>query len=289
MKRTSMRGGVLRSVFAFLVTGVVVKIFFDESQPQLFPTVVALIEFLSSFALMYFVFGFGHKIFKAGSSMFVYAKYLYFLGHFFTIATINIVVMVVETTSILLITTGLFLLFKDTFGGELWRLAFSDSLTGLLNRGAFLNSSRKILRNLAKDQRTAALIYIDLDRFKSVNDLHGHHVGDHMLEILSKRMKNSVREGDLLCRLGGDEFVILLVGASEKVAQEVVKRIVDSICRPVSFDGLALCVGVSAGIAMFPRDGTSIDDLVKKADKAMYKAKERNLGYLFVDQINQAD
>lgn len=284
-----MSGGILRSVLAFLVTGIILKIFFEETQPQLFQTIIALIEFLSSFALMYFVFGFGHNVLKAGISMFAYAKYLHLLGHFFTITTINTVVMVVETTSILLITMGFLWLFKDTLGGELWRLVFSDSLTGLLNRAAFLNSSRKILRNLAKDQRTAALIYVDLDRFKSVNDLHGHHVGDHMLEILSKRMKNCVREGDLVGRLGGDEFVILLAGANERVAQEVARRIVDSICRPVSFGGLALCVGVSVGIAMFPKDGASIDDLVKKADKAMYKAKEKNLGYVFVDQINQVD
>ncbi|HEY8543340.1 MAG TPA: GGDEF domain-containing protein, partial [Pseudothermotoga sp.] len=133
----------------------------------------------------------------------------------------------------------------------------------------------------AERDKMAAVIYVDLNKFKFVNDRYGHHVGDQVLETIGRRIKSMVRKGDLVARLGGDEFVFFLSDSDRKIAEEVTKRIAERISCPIVIDGVQFCLGMSAGISIFPKDGETIEELIRNADKAMYKAKDMAIGYVF--------
>jgi len=153
-------------------------------------------------------------------------------------------------------------------------LAFYDSLTGLANR-ALLND--RIGNAIAFAERlkvSVAVLMLDLDRFKNINDTFGHDQGDKLLQIVGVRLRDAGRETDTVARLGGDEFVILLVnpGGPEDVAA-VAKRIVNSIAEPILLDGITLQVEASVGVAMYPADGPDAASLMKNADTAMYEVK----------------
>jgi diguanylate cyclase (GGDEF)-like protein len=154
-------------------------------------------------------------------------------------------------------------------------LSLRDPLTGLANR-RFLHENGKHLIAGAKRSRTPmAVLVVDLDDFKAVNDRHGHAAGDEVLVASAERMKRLVREADVIARFGGDEFVIVLEQVDNaEAAREVASRVVESLSQPVALAGGGTArIGASVGVAMCCSEGETLDDLLKKADAALYAAK----------------
>lgn len=154
-------------------------------------------------------------------------------------------------------------------------LAQYDHLTGLVNRSLFRDRVVQAMARSKRIHQPLGLMLLDLDRFKSVNDSLGHDVGDDLLKAVSERLKTCVREVDTVARMGGDEFTIILEGvASEQSIVVVAKRIVESISTLFELQGHKISIGVSIGITVYPQDDHSIDELLRHADSAMYKAKQ---------------
>ncbi len=154
-------------------------------------------------------------------------------------------------------------------------MAFYDQLTGLPNRIMFENYFALTLAGQIHQEQKLALIFIDLDHFKQVNDELGHDVGDLLLKEVGMRIKGVMRENDLLARLGGDEFIALLSSVSHEIITLVAERIIDAFSRNFVVKGHELRVGASIGISMYPKDGRDLETLIKSADKAMYTAKKK--------------
>lgn len=124
-----------------------------------------------------------------------------------------------------------------------------------------------------------ALLFIDLDGFKQVNDTHGHDAGDAILISVSKRLKESTRETDTVARLGGDEFVILMTDLSNiKDCESKCQHIIQSVSEPISWSGLSLKVGASIGVSIYDGDERTYQDLIKESDEAMYLVKQKGKG-----------
>lgn len=153
------------------------------------------------------------------------------------------------------------------------QLATHDRLTGLPNRVYLDECLPDILGYSARGQINAVL-FIDLDHFKEVNDTIGHAIGDDLLIEVSRRMKQQMRDGDIVARLGGDEFVVVAqCPDGEQSASRIAEKLVAAIAEPIELQGRQLCVGASIGIAIAPRDGTTKDELFAKADASMYQVK----------------
>lgn len=154
------------------------------------------------------------------------------------------------------------------------RLAYFDNLTGLPNRELFFDRCEHAIQRSRRDGSRLALLFLDLDRFKHVNDSLGHPVGDQLLKAVARRLSQLVRSEDTIARLGGDEFIVLLesVSADHHVAH-IAQKVVDAMCRAFDVDGNRLHIGTSVGISLFPTDGKDATTLVKHADAAMYQAK----------------
>ena len=152
--------------------------------------------------------------------------------------------------------------------------ALHDRLTGLPNRSLL---SDRIVQTIARHQRDPspfALLFVDLDGFKLINDRHGHHAGDDVLKQVARRMQKQTRPMDTVARLGGDEFVVLLQGISEvEQAAMIGRKLVDTICEPLSVQHDICQLGASVGISLYPADATDLDTLLDSADAAMYRAK----------------
>ena len=158
------------------------------------------------------------------------------------------------------------------------QLAYSDALTGLPN-GLLL--SERVAAAIEASRASGdsfAILFLDLDRFKIVNDSLGHPFGDRVLKLVAERLQGCLRQSDMLCRLGGDEFVIYLHRADAAVAEGVARRMLDEMQSPFMLDGMGFSIQCSIGVSMFPNDGESLDDLIKQADTAMYQVKERGRG-----------
>ena len=166
---------------------------------------------------------------------------------------------------------------------QIRRLAYCDSLTGIPNRQAFLETLERELHRSKVGNKKFAVLFMDLDAFKRINDTLGHNVGDHLLKIVSERLRETIRPCDLvsrgdqshnLARLGGDEFTILIPDL-ERVenALNVAHRVKDAMRRPFLIEGHEIFVTASIGISLFPEDGDDCDSLLKYADTAMYHAK----------------
>jgi diguanylate cyclase (GGDEF)-like protein/PAS domain S-box-containing protein len=155
-------------------------------------------------------------------------------------------------------------------------LATRDPLTELPNRVLFNDRLQQGVSSARRSDQSLAVMFIDLDHFKNINDSLGHHVGDQLLKEVSDRMLACLRSGDTLSRIGGDEFVITLerLRQSQDAAQ-VARKILDSVSRPVNVDGHALHVTCSIGISVFPNDADDANELMQNADTAMYHAKEK--------------
>jgi diguanylate cyclase (GGDEF)-like protein len=154
---------------------------------------------------------------------------------------------------------------------------FRDNLTGLGNRRMFLEYAEEVIAEPARAQ-TAAVIIVDLDGFKDINDFHGHAIGDDLLRAAADRLAVNVRANDTVARLNGDEFAVLLPGVEdEHAALAVAERVLAELHRPLLVDGLPMSVRVSAGVAV-ARDGDRLDSVLGRADQALYRAKQEGGG-----------
>ncbi len=157
---------------------------------------------------------------------------------------------------------------------EIQRQANFDELTGLVNRNLFRDRLRSTLAQARREARACALLFIDLDGFKLVNDSLGHGFGDALLRRVARRLESRARESDTLARLGGDEFTLLLSCIDDRhQAAGVAGELIESLSRPFAVDGHELRIGASVGITVFPEDADDDEDMVRKADLAMYAAK----------------
>jgi len=163
-------------------------------------------------------------------------------------------------------------------------LARHDPLTGLANRRHFLEELERRLALVGQEETAFALMFIDLDRFKPINDVHGHAIGDQLLQVIATRLNGCIRDDSFSARLGGDEFAILLEGPSggEGVAAAA-RRVLHELSAPILVNGLKLTVGASIGIALCPEDGRTAADLLQRGDAAMLRAKEDRGAYKFFD------
>jgi diguanylate cyclase (GGDEF)-like protein/PAS domain S-box-containing protein len=154
-------------------------------------------------------------------------------------------------------------------------LAEHDVLTELPNRSLCIERLRLAVQQARRATQRVAVLFIDLDRFKQINDSLGHHIGDGLLRSVARRLADGVREGDTVSRLGGDEFVVVLGGVQtvDEIALVVEQRLIPRIREPHAVEGAELHVSCSVGIAVFPDDATDIDELMRHADTAMYQAK----------------
>jgi diguanylate cyclase (GGDEF)-like protein/PAS domain S-box-containing protein len=160
---------------------------------------------------------------------------------------------------------------------ELRKKASYDNLTGLLNREVFFQYSSQQLKLIKRNNQAAAIIFIDLDQFKPVNDIYGHKAGDYVLVTIAERLKSNLRNSDIICRFGGDEFIVFtLLDNVENDTRIVADNILKIISTPILFNEIEIEIGCSIGISHYPKHGDTISELVKNADEAMYKAK--NIG-----------
>jgi diguanylate cyclase (GGDEF)-like protein/PAS domain S-box-containing protein len=153
--------------------------------------------------------------------------------------------------------------------------AVRDPLTGLANRALLEERLRTALARDARSGESTGVLFLDLDRFKEVNDLHGHAVGDAVLRAVADRLTAAVRPSDTAARLGGDEFVVLVEGASEAALEALVPRLLTAVTAPLHVHGLDLGIGVSVGVAMSRRGESDPQSLLSAADHRMYAAKRR--------------
>jgi len=168
--------------------------------------------------------------------------------------------------------------------------AYHDALTGLPNRASFTEHLEEAMRRAKRAGWPLAILFLDLDLFKRVNDSMGHDAGDRLLRVAAERIRRAVREADLLFRMGGDEFTVLLedVRGPEEAAM-VASRVLEAIAEPLSLQHHEIAVTSSIGIALYPRDDAVGERLVKAADTAMYRAKElgRNRYAFFAPEMNE--
>ncbi|OGP25503.1 MAG: hypothetical protein A2X99_04390 [Deltaproteobacteria bacterium GWB2_55_19] len=153
-------------------------------------------------------------------------------------------------------------------------MAYHDHLTGLPNRTLFKDRLEQVLLRETWHKRTAAVLFLDLDRFKIINDTLGHAFGDELLKEVARRLQKCLREGDTVARLGGDEFTVLLQGVAHvDDIPLVLEKILNTIKRPMTISGQEVLISTSIGVSIFPDDGQDSDTLLKNADTAMYRAK----------------
>ena len=164
-----------------------------------------------------------------------------------------------------------------------------DALTGLPNRLLMQDRLRQAMIQARRGGGVVALMFIDLDRFKTVNDSFGRVIGDALLKQVAERLRNCLRDTDTVARLGGDEFIIMIPdAATAQVVGEVAQRVLSEVSLPFSDGEQEMYVSASIGISLFPRDGSDPDELVKHADRAMYSAKDsgRNMYRYFTEDLN---
>ena len=172
---------------------------------------------------------------------------------------------------------------------QLQRQVYHDTLTGLPNRLLFQDRLALAVAQAHRHGNGLAVLFLDVDRFKVINDSLGHSVGDRLIREVAVRLRSCLREGDTVARLGGDEFTLLLPDVGQAVdAAKVAKKVLDLVRMPIELDGRELFVTSSMGISLYPDDGRDAETLVKNADAAMYRAKEqgRDLYQLYTPALN---
>ncbi len=154
--------------------------------------------------------------------------------------------------------------------------AYHDALTALPNRRLFHDRLERALAQVERNGESLAVLFLDLDRFKNINDSLGHDIGDQLLQEVAQRLKETVRHEDTVARLGGDEFTVLLSRVTQrKEVEQVVRKLITAFRQPFKIEGHTLHISSSIGIALFPCDGETPEQLMKNADSAMYRAKEK--------------
>ncbi|WP_051590998.1 EAL domain-containing protein [Bacillus sp. UNC438CL73TsuS30] len=153
-------------------------------------------------------------------------------------------------------------------------MAFHDYLTGLPNRNKLNSTLPNDLNLAAEKKQNIAVLFMDLDRFKMINDTLGHHTGDQLLKAVAARVKSTVKDKDIVFRQGGDEFIVLLYNADREVAAKVSRRILDALASPFKIQNYDIFTSPSIGISLFPEDGETVESLINHADFAMYQAKK---------------
>ncbi|MDX1334794.1 MAG: EAL domain-containing protein [Gammaproteobacteria bacterium] len=174
---------------------------------------------------------------------------------------------------------------------EIERLAHHDILTGLLNRFSMESHLEQAISSAHREDQKLAVLFIDLDRFKDINDSLGHHAGDELLVKVGKRLKLCVRDSDVVSRIGGDEFVVVSTGIRDNShAAVLAEKILVRISMPYEIGGNEIMISPSIGISVYPEDGLTVDDLMKKADVAMYHSKDmgRNTYQYFTETMLEA-
>ena len=168
-------------------------------------------------------------------------------------------------------------------------MAYYDYLTELPNRRLFQMKAIEAIELAGRKKESFALLFIDLDRFKNINDTMGHAIGDQLLKVVGQRLKNCIRKEDFVARLGGDEFVILLASTQHHEVEAIATRILEDISRSFQFGNHDVYVTPSIGISNFPEDGQDYDTLMTKADSAMYLAKEngKNTYQFFTQEMHR--
>jgi len=154
--------------------------------------------------------------------------------------------------------------------------ALHDSLTGLPNRSLLNDRLTQAINMMHRNDDQLSVLLLDLDRFKEVNDTLGHHVGDQLLQLVSTRLENTIRNSDTVARLGGDEFAVIAPSTSAGEASKFAKKIISALNDVFTIDHQNIYVGASLGISIYPHNGTDIHTLLRHADSAMYIAKENN-------------
>ena len=168
---------------------------------------------------------------------------------------------------------------QKSYEFQLKHQANHDALTKLPNRNLLEDRLCQAIAQAKRSRKLLALLFIDLDGFKTINDTLGHDVGDELLKVIAERVQKSVRDSDTVARLGGDEFVVLLINPdTEGFVADVTKRIIDDLSEPAAIAGHELHPQCSIGVALYPRDGQTTSTLLKRADSAMYVAKNRGRG-----------
>jgi len=159
---------------------------------------------------------------------------------------------------------------------ELWQLAHHDSLTGLPNRMLFISNLEQAYKQATRGNKQSAVMFLDLDKFKPINDKHGHVVGDAVLKEVAERLTSSVRQADTVARYGGDEFTILIQDLENlNDLDTVVNKILENFRKPIIVNSNELYVGVSIGVCIFPEKDGDVTTVIKHADLAMYYVKEQ--------------
>jgi diguanylate cyclase (GGDEF)-like protein/PAS domain S-box-containing protein len=177
--------------------------------------------------------------------------------------------------------TGIVMVLRDITAdyvrnSQLAYQATHDALTGLPNRILFSDRLSQSINHASRNGEKIAILFLDLDGFKKVNDAFGHGVGDSLLQCVAERLKGCLREGDSLARLGGDEFTMIVSGNSaEKGVRSVASKVIQQLTAPFHIEGNDIRIGTSIGISIFPDDGEKVDELLEKSDAAMYQAKSR--------------
>ena len=165
-------------------------------------------------------------------------------------------------------------------------LASHDSLTGLFNRNSLEHHLHRWLTRADNQQDRLALLFIDLDHFKPINDAHGHGVGDELLVVVASRLQNAVREEDLVARIGGDEFVVGLAPVdSIESAMAIAEEVRSQLAQPMQIRDLALQTTASIGVALYPDHGQNLAQLTEAADQAMYRAKSAGRDQVFAASV----
>ncbi len=169
---------------------------------------------------------------------------------------------------------------------EATQRSLKDPVTGMPNRELFNDHLGQAIALAQRGDWILGVMFIDLDRFKLINDTYGHATGDRVLQTVAQRLREEVRTEDTVCRFGGDEFLYLLVNPqSPENIQRIAGKVFDRVSRIMIIDDLPFTIKPSIGIAVYPRDGRTGWELVENADAAMYRAKKTKTGYVFFDNV----
>jgi len=158
---------------------------------------------------------------------------------------------------------------------EAVRASRTDSLTGLLNRSALWDTLESDVELARRNGKALAVLFLDVNDFKTVNDTFGHAIGDRLLKSIADTIVTTVRASDAVCRIGGDEFVVIALTASRADAAQLASKLEEALRRVFMLEGQAVATSTSVGFSVFPGDGKTAEALMRRADEAMYQAKRR--------------